>query len=311
MSRVVITGGKGFVGSYLQKELKKSWKGIEIETWDLPEVDITKPETFRNKLKELQPTWLIHLAAIASVPAAIKDPTLTHRVNIEASQNILAAVAELSPKTKVLVTSTADLYGSTPLTTSGSPLSELPLSEAHPKNAYGQSKWEMEKMIEGNYLDRVIRVRPFPHIGPGQGLGFVTADFAAQIAKIEKEAASREALKERSGIIRVGNLTAKRDFTDVRDVVRAYRLLMEKGKVGEVYHVASGKAVAIQEILDQLLAMSTSKISVEEDPTKLRPSDIPILVGNASKLRAVTGWEPEISLEQSLHDILDWWRAKE
>jgi len=303
--KVVITGGNGFVGKYLQEELRQHWQGVEIEVWDLPTTDITQPEQYRDRLKQLQPDWLIHLAAISSVPVAAKDPALTHRVNMEATQNILAAIEELSPKTNVLVTSTADIYGQG----SPTPLSELRLEEAHPKNPYGESKWEMEKMIRDRFAKRVIRVRPFPHIGPGQGLGFVTADFAAQIAHIEKSAASREAGdSERSGIIRVGNLTAQRDFTDVRDVVRAYRLLLERGQLGSVYHVASGKAVSIQEILRRLLALSEAEITIEEDPARVRANDIPVLVGDATRLREATGWEPAIPLEQSLQEILHWWR---
>lgn len=326
---VVITGGNGFVGKYLQEELRREWPEVNIEVWDpvksadadhgtsLP-IDITKPEQYRERLRELQPDWLVHLAAVSSVVTAAKDPELARRVNVEATRDLLEAAAELSPATRVLVTSTADIYGSTPLRPAGrrgfagqAPLPELPLSQAHPQNPYAQSKWDMEKMIEEQFLGRVLRVRAFPHIGPGQGLGFVTADFAAQIANIEKSAASREARgSERSGIIHVGNLEAKRDFTDVRDVVRAYRLLMEKGKIGEVYHVASGKAVTIQEVLDQLLGLSEAKISVEQDEGRMRPSDIEILVGDATKLRQLTDWQPTISLEQSLRDILEWWRSK-
>lgn len=300
--RVVITGGNGFVGRYLQEELKKNWQGVEIDVWDLPEIDITKPETYRERLKKFQPEWLVHLAAIVSVPLASKDPELTYRVNVGASQNILEAVDELSSGTNVLAISTADIYGSTALTTRGSPLSELPLEQVHPQNPYAQSKWEMEQMIREQFARRTIRVRPFPHIGPGQGLGFVTADFASQVAAIE--------IGKQEPVMNVGNLTAQRDFTDVRDVARAYRLLMEKGKLGEVYHVASGKAVLIQEILDRLLAMSKAQIRVEEDLTRLRASDIPILVGDASKLRATTGWETIIPLTQSLQDILNWWRKQ-
>lgn len=314
---VIITGGKGFVGTYVREELEKSWQGVEIEVWDpvksregrdhgasLP-VDITKPEQYRDRLKELQPDWLIHLAAISSVPVAAKDPALTHRVNVEATQNILAAIEALSPATKVLVTSTADIYGSAPQNrlaaiAGQAPLPELPLSAAKPLNPYAQSKWEMEKIIEEHFQGRVLRVRPFPHIGPGQGLGFVTADFAAQIAAIEAG--------KQDPIIRVGGLTAQRDFTDVRDVVRAYRLLMEVGQLGEVYHVASGRAVSIQEVLDMLIGMSTVEIRVEQDPSRLRTHDIPVLVGDATKLREATGWEPTIPLKQTLQEILDWWR---
>lgn len=332
---VIITGGKGFVGTYVREELEKSWQGVEVEAWDpvksrdgrdhgasLP-VDITKPEQYRDRLKELQPGWLIHLAAISSVPVAAKDPALTHRVNVEATQNILAAIEELSPATKVLVTSTADIYGSAPQNrlaaiAGQAPLPELPLSAAKPLNPYAQSKWEMEKIIEEHFQGRVLRVRPFPHIGPGQGLGFVTADFAAQIAAIEASFAKASAPKAGEAVIKVGNLSTQRDFTDVRDVVRAYRLLMEKGVFGEacpagdslcgVYHVASGTAVSIQEVLDMLIGMSTVEIRVEQDPSRLRTHDIPVLVGDATKLREATGWEPTIPLKQTLQEILDWWR---
>ena len=158
----------------------------------------------------------------------------------------------------------------------------------------------MEKLIEERFLKNTLRVRPFPHIGPGQALGFVTADFASQIARIEKG--------EQEPVMQVGNLKAKRDFVDVRDVVQAYRLLMQSGKLGEVYHVASGKAVSIQFVLDELLKLSKVDIKVEQDPERMRPADIPVLVGDAGKLKKETGWQTTISLEQSLKDILNYWR---
>lgn len=296
--KMVITGGRGFVGEYLRREIEEHWPGQRVVLWDLPTVDITRPETYRADLERLQPEWLVHLAAVSSAMAAIKDPARTFQINVKASQNILAMIEELSPQTKVLAISTADIYGQG----SATPLSELPLSAAKPVNPYAESKLAMEKMIEERFQKRVIRVRPFPHIGPGQRPGFVTADFASQLAAIE---AGRQEPK-----IQVGNLTAKRDFTDVRDVARAYRLLMEKGKMGEVYHVASGKAVAIQEILDKLKQLSTAQIQVVQDPARLRPSDIPVLIGDATKLSALTGWTAQISLDQSLEDILNWWREQ-
>lgn len=296
--RVVITGGNGFVGKYLQEELKWTWPDTSVVAWDLPDVDITQPETYRDRLKALQPDWLVHLAAVSSVVTATKDPELTKRVNVDATRDLLTSVVQLSPSTRVFVTSTADIYGQG----SATPLPELPLEQAKPQNVYAQSKWEMEKMIEENFLDRTLRVRAFPHIGPGQGLGFVTADFALQIAAIEQG--------KQEPVLRVGNLEPKRDFTDVRDVVRAYRLLLEKGEIGEVYHVASGRAVAIQKMLDVLLGLSQAQISVEQDPARLRASDIPVLVGDARKLREATGWEPTIPLETSLRDILEWWRKR-
>ena len=153
-----------------------------------------------------------------------------------------------------------------------------------PRNPYGQSKLEMEQMIEKEYDAHCIRVRPFPHIGPGQQQGFVTADFASQIAEIEAG--------KQEPVISVGNLDAQRDFTDVRDVSHAYRLLMEHGILGNVYHVASGMPRSIQSVLDRLLALSPVSITVQQNPHRMRPSDNPVLVGNAEKIKAATGWAP-------------------
>lgn len=292
--KVIITGGSGFVGRWLQQELGE----YDLTIWDYEQgIDITDPATYEASLKETQSDWLVHLAAVTTAGEARQDPAKAGKTNTEAVEVLLQKIKELSPQTKVLAVSSADIYGSGSL----SPIPELSLEEAHPANPYAQSKWDMEKLIEQKFNDFVIRVRPFPHIGPGQRQGFVTADFASQIARIEKGS---------SPILKVGNLEAQRDFTDVRDVVRAYRLLLEKGKTGEVYHVASGKAVAIQDVLDQLLSLSTAKISVEQDPTKMRPSDTPILVGDASKLKNLTGWEATIPLQQSLKDVLNYWREK-
>ena len=280
-------------------------------SWDLPEVDITQPDTYEERLGELQPTWVVHLAAIAAVGTGIVDPEIVQRVNVEGTRQLLAAITSASPETHVLVASSADIYGAA--ITGGTPLPELPLAAARPRNPYGESKRAMEELIEAEYAARVLRVRPFPHIGPGQQKGFVAADFAAQIAAIEAGA--------QEPVLRVGNLEARRDFTDVRDVVRAYRLLLEQGEFGTacgdtqaetcgVYHVASGVGISIQALLDQLLALSTAEITVETDSALLRPSDTPVVIGDATKLRALTGWQPEISLAQSLGDVLADWRAR-
>ncbi len=295
---IVITGGGGFVGRYLVDELQD----FRVIVWDKEvdgvAVDITNEETYLSSLEKEQPDWIVHLAAISSVSVAMKNPELTHKVNVEAVDVLCNNVVRLSPKTKLLIASSADIYGGDV----SSPLSELSLSEVNPKNAYAQSKFEMEKIIEEKYLDRCIRVRPFPHIGPGQQKGFVTADFASQVADIEKG--------NQEPIIRVGNLDAERDFTDVRDVVRAYRLLLEDGKIGEVYNIASGEAVSIQHILDTFVALSDVAISVEIDEDKVRPNENPGFVGDAGKLMAQTGWESTIPLDQSLRDILDYWRKR-
>ncbi len=304
--KIIITGGGGFVGRHLIAELLRAWPESSVEVWDqkvdgLPHgvagnvVDITRPESYTARLQELQPDWVVHLAAVASVAFAIQHPDIAQSVNVEGTRKLLQAIVEYSPLTQVLVVSSADIYPP-----SAEPTAELPLSAVHPTNAYASSKLDMEKVIEEQFSSRCIRVRPFPHIGPGQALGFVTADFASQIAAAERGGAGHT--------IQVGNLEAQRDFTDVRDVVRAYRLLMEKGIAGEVYNVASGKAWAVKDILQKLLSLSAVEITVEQDPSRQRPADNPVLVGDATKLAAVTGWKPHISLEQSLQDILDYWR---
>lgn len=306
---VIITGGNGFVGRYLVAELKKNWPGVNIVVWDKSlvgllagvagvEVDITKPDTYQKSLEETKPDFLVHMAAIAFVPYATAHPDETRAVNIEGTRQLLELVRKNSPTTKVLVISSADIYGAN----SAQPLPEMPLDECKPPNPYAVSKWEMEKMIEKDFNDMVLRVRPFSHIGAGQSKEFVTGAFASQVADIESG--------KQEPVMKVGNLTAKRDFTDVRDVVRAYRLLMEKGSLGEVYNIGSGKAIPIQTILDVLLAAAKVKIAVEADPARMRPSDTPILFGDTSKLRATIPWQPEIPLEQTLQEILDYWREK-
>jgi GDP-4-dehydro-6-deoxy-D-mannose reductase len=311
MRKIVITGGSGFVGKHLQRELAVAWPEAKVTIWDrIPKtistchvemVDIRRPETYRESLKKIKPEWLVHLAAFSAPSKSFENQELVREINVEATRRLLKEVTDVSPDTKILVTSSADIYGAAEATLQGKPVKELELDEARPRNPYAESKLEMERMIEADYNDQVIRVRPFPHIGPGQGKGFVTADFASQIAEIENG--------KLESVMKVGNLEAKRDFTDARDVVRAYRMLMEKGKLGEVYHVASGRGTAIGEIMEKLLQEARVEIKVKQDPEKMRPSDVPVLVGDAEKLKKATAWEPKISLDESLKDILNWWRS--
>lgn len=295
---VVITGAEGFVGKWLQKELQRAWPGAELINWDLPAVDITKPETYQSSLEKQQPEWLVHLAGLPGVGSSWQQVEMVRRVNTEASVYLFEAVARLSPATRVLAVSSADIYGRSSMT----PLPELPLDQAQPKSPYAQSKWEMEQAIEARFNSQVVRARPFPHLGPGQRTGFVAADFAAQIAAIE--------IGKQAPVVQVGNIEVQRDFTDVRDVVRAYRLLMERGQPGEVYHVASGRAVSIRTLLEQLLALAAVPITVRPDPARVRPVDTLSLVGDATKLKAATGWQPQILFEQTVRDVLDDWRQR-
>lgn len=297
---VVITGGNGFVGKYLKEELRQAWPGVDIVSWDLPEVDITKSETYAGKLAELKPDWVVHLAAVASVPLAIQQPELVWEVNVEGTRQLLQAVVKEVPRGRVLVVSSAEIYGQAFNVYGEKPVPELSLEQSQPLNPYAASKKAMEEMVETEFNDRCIRVRPFPHFGPGQKEGFVTADFAAQVARIEGG--------KQEPVIKVGNLEARRDFTDVREVVRAYRLLMEQGEMGEVYQVASGRLLRIQDILDYLLKLAKVNISVKADPERLRPSEVAVAVGDAAKLAAATGWQPERSWQQSLEEVLEWWR---
>ena len=311
-STIIITGGNGFVGRHLITELLQFPAADQLVVWDqtitgLPGtvqgvvVDIANPTSYAARLRAIQPTWLIHLAAISAVGSSIHDPDHTWQVNFTATQTLLSTMAAESPATKMLAISSADIYGLA--STATVPLTELPLSVAQPTNPYGASKLAMEQVIEKEFNDRVVRVRPFPHIGPGQRPGFVAADFASQIAAIE---AGRQA-----PVIKVGTLATQRDFTDVRDVVRAYRLLLTvPNALGEVYHVASGRSVSIQELLQQLLVLSTKTIAIQEDPARLRPADIPYLVGDATKLTKATSWQPTIPLTQTLQDILNDWRSR-
>lgn len=308
--RALITGMSGFVGQYLQAELRA--QGYFVAGTCLPNdiysnddiyycMNVLKQDDIENVLKDFQPDEIYHLAGQSSVALSWNKPQLTLDINVNGTINLLNAVRKIVPKCKILIVGSSDEYGIVKS-------EDCPVNEAHPLNPaspYGISKMTQEKMAQifaKAYNLNIVMVRPFNHVGAGQARGFVVSDFAASIAALEKSAGD--------AAIKVGNLHSYRDFTAVEDVVRAYVLLMQKGKCGEVYNVGSGKAVEIQEILNILLSYSTKKISVVIDETLYRPIDVPIVKCENSKLIAATGWQAKKELKDTLMNVLNYWRNK-
>lgn len=311
MKRGLVIGAAGFVGNYLIDELKNN--GIEAYATKLPhetltneyakiyDLDIMDKDAIVSLLFEIRPDYIFHLAAQSSVGLAWKNPGLTIDVNIKGGVNVMDAVRELFYKPRVLLIGSGEEYGH--IAPGETPISEE--NHLRPGNIYAATK-VCQNMI-GNIYSKaydmeLMMVRAFNHIGPGQAPMFVVSDFCKQVAEIEK------GLKE--PVMKVGNLEARRDFTDVRDVVRAYVKLVQLGLPGETYNVGSGNAKSIREILDLIVSLSEAKINVEIDPNKLRPVDVPIIEADITKISQLTGWEPCISLEQTIQETLDYWRVR-
>lgn len=310
--KALIVGAAGFVGSYLARELfdnhnmevyatKLSHEALDITDINIRNLDILKKDEIVNLLYEIRPDYIIHLAAQSSVSVAWKNPGLTVDINVKGSINLMDAVRELFYKPIVLLVGSGEEYGHI---NEG----EIPIKEGNhlrPGNIYAATK-VCQNMIASIYAQaydmRLMMTRSFNHIGPGQSSIFVVSDFCRQAAEIESG--------KRVPVMSVGNLAARRDFTDVRDVVRAYALLVQKGKPGETYNVGSGRAYAIREILDMIISMSKVDIKVEIDLNKIRPVDVPIIEADISKLNQITGWTPIIKLEQTICETLDYWRER-
>jgi len=314
--RVLITGAGGFVGGHLIEHLLTQQDLTLHASVYLPpgqnprldgrpivqhHTDLRDADAVHALIADVRPDWVVHLAALASVPQSFQDPWRTLENNIHAQVNLLQALINQDLRPRTLIVSSAEVYGAAGGRTA--PLDETcPFAPANP---YSVSKAAQDLLGQQYYLSYqlpVIRARPFNHIGPHQGGGFVAADFASQIAAIEAG--------KREPVMYVGNLSAERDFTDVRDVVRAYALLLRQGQAGEAYNICSGRGYSIQYLLDTLLSYSTAEIDVRPDPARLRPSDIPRRVGDFGKLHAHTAWQPTIPFEQSLLDILNDWRQR-
>ncbi len=308
--KALIIGAAGFVGNYLIKHLRddRQWQvsvtkmaneKIEASNVDVYDMNILEREQIKDVLEKVRPDYIFHLAAQSSVALSWKNPALTIDVNIKGSVNVLDEVRELDYKPRILLIGSGEEYGH--ILPNESPIVED--NVLRPGNIYAATKScqnMIGKIYATGYKMDIMSVRAFNHIGPNQAPMFVVADFCKQVADIEK------GLKE--PVIHTGNLSAKRDFTDVRDVVRSYSLLMDKGIAGETYNVGSGHAVTIQSILDSIIALSDCDIKSEVDPDRLRPVDVPIIEADTTKLRECTGWVPTITLEQTLIETLNYWR---
>jgi GDP-4-dehydro-6-deoxy-D-mannose reductase len=314
LKRVFVTGISGFAGSHLA-DLLVSKGDFDVfgtvfgdfrSVAGLPKNHLI-PLNLMDRDKTLEvigtvkPQWIFHLAALASPAQSFKDPRGTISNNIEAEINVLDAARQITNLEKVLVVGTAEEYGRVIE-------SDLPINEEVPLNPV--SPYAISKIAQDylglqyflSYQLPVIRVRPFNHTGDRQAPVFVVPAFAKQIAEIEKGV--------QPTTIKVGNLQARRDFTDVLDMVNAYFLAMEIGQVGEVYNLGKGVSVKIEDLLNELLKLSSTKINVQQDPDRMMPSDVPNMICDSTKFRKLTGWVPEIPFRETLKRVLEYWRKQ-
>lgn len=298
-TRALVTGASGFVGRHLEAHLLACGDeviGVDRATDGL---DITDAGAVAEVVAQVKPEVIYHLAGWADVGGSWRAPVEAFRTNAEGTLNVLSAATDAGVE-RVVAVSSADVYGIV------SP-EELPLTEdspLRPASPYAASKVAADYLGLQAWLGRglpVLRVRAFNHLGPGQTDKFVAPALASRIARAERDGGE---------VITVGDLSARRDFTDVRDVVRAYRLLAEHGAPGEVYNVCSGVDLAVQELADQLLAEARVPLRFEVDPELLRPVELPVLRGSHDRLTAATGWLPEIPMSRTLSDLLEDWRAR-
>jgi len=314
--KVLITGIAGFVGSHLA-DLLLTKKGITVYGTDYPGTDTKNIDHIRSKLKLYQecdikikrdvkdvlgkvgPDYVIHLAAQSSPLLSAQYPEDTVATNVTGQANIFEALSTLRQRPRILIAGSCDEYGRVAK-------KDMPIKEdckLNPRNLYALTKVTQE-LLGLRFYDKqdynVIVTRPFHTTGPKRPERFVCSGLAKQVALIEKD--------RQEPIISVGNMSIMRDFTDVRDVVNAYWLLLKKGKTGEAYNICSGKARSIKNILKLLLSFSNKKIGIKIDEERKRPNDSPVMFGDYHKLKRATGWQPKILIEQTLKDLLDYWR---
>lgn len=308
MQNALIIGGAGFVGKYLIPELSNIYnvtatklpnESIPLDGCTVCDLNIMYPNQIEEVLSTVKPDVIFHLSAQSSVKLSWINPQLTIDVNIKGALNLLDSIKKLDLVCKTILIGSGEEYGYVQQ-------EECPIKEDNrirPGNIYAITK-ATQNMIGTVYAKAynmdIVMVRAFNHVGAGQLPMFVVSDFCKQIVEIEK------GIKE--PIMKVGNLTAKRDFTNVKDVVKAYKLLAENGISGQTYNVGSGTAVTIQSILDIALSHSTVDIKVVQDSNRMRPSDVPIIVADTSKIFKDTGWKPDISLDATILEVLEYWR---
>jgi GDP-4-dehydro-6-deoxy-D-mannose reductase len=314
--KVLVTGAGGFVAPHLVDFLRTEEPGISIFGVLLPqtgaaqgpgagisllEADLNDPASAAALLDEVAPDRIVHLAAQSSVHRSWIDPGGTLRTNVLGLVNLLDAVRRRGLRPAVVVVGSAEEYG--PVGPEDLPLKEeTPLRPSSPYAVSKVAQAALARLYGPAGGMKVVFTRTFPHTGPGRGEAFAESSFARQIAEVEAGL--------RPPVLRVGNLDAVRDYTDVRDVVRAYWALLEKGEEGEVYNVCSGRGRRIGDLLDELLRASGARVEIKVDPARLRPSDVSVLVGDPTRLRTATGWEPRIPLERTLGDLLADWRQR-
>jgi len=315
--RALITGMTGFAGSHLAEYLLAEHPDVEVygtHRWrsrmeniehlrskvKLLEADLRDYTSMHAALERSRPDVIFHLAAQSFVPSSWTAPNDTLTTNVSGQTNLFEAVRALRLDPVIQIACSSEQYG---LVLPG----ETPIKETNPLrplSPYAVSKVAQDYLgyqYFQSYGLKVVRTRGFNHTGPRRGHVFVTSNFCSQVAAIE--------LGLQEPVIRVGNIDAIRDFTDVRDMVRAYWLAVTKAKPGEVYNIATGNGIVIREMLERLISLASVEVKIETDPERLRPSDVEILIGDASKFKADTGWEPRIPFDQTLRDLLDYWRT--
>lgn len=317
MKKALVTGITGFAGSFLAEHLVKTGEYEVVGTYlsdaslanissvqdkvKLHKVDLTNFDDTKKIIAEEKPELVFHLAALPSPADSFKDPSRFINNNISAQVNILESVRAADITPRILIVSSAEVYGDVKP-------SDLPIDEdtaLRPVNPYSVSKVAQDFMGLQYFLSYklpIVRVRPFNHIGPRQSTSFVVASFAKKIVDIERGIIEP--------VLKVGNLAAKRDFTDVRDTMEAYVRVLEQGEPGEVYNIGSGKSYKIEDILNKLLSFSEKEIKVEIDQSLFRPVDVAELICDNTKIRKATGWEPKIPIDQTLRETLDYWRGQ-